>query len=104
MNFWDCFYQECTRNNTKPNPLAKGLGISSGVVTKWKNGSIPNGEQLIKIADALGVSVDYLLGRDEKDSPDENVKDILIERVQTMSDHQADRLLGFLDAMADSDK
>ena len=62
--FWDRFYQLCIKHGTKPNPVAKDLGISSGVLTKWKSGGIPNGETLSKIADYLDVSVDYLLGRD----------------------------------------
>lgn len=61
--FWDRFYQLCIKQDTKPNPVAKDLGISSGVLTKWKSGGIPNGETLTKIADYLNVSVDYLLGR-----------------------------------------
>lgn len=61
--FWERFYKLCENTNLKPNPLGKKLGISSGVITKWKNGGIPNGETLIKIADYLDCSVDYLLGR-----------------------------------------
>lgn len=62
--FWDVFIELCEKNNIKPNPLAEKIGVSSGVVTKWKKGSMPNLEALIKIADYFEVSVDYLLGRD----------------------------------------
>lgn len=62
--FWERFYTLCNNQNTKPNPVAKILGISSGSITKWKTtNTIPNGETLIKIADYLNTSVDYLLGR-----------------------------------------
>ena len=65
--FWERFYLLCLSNGTKPNPLAKEIGISSGIVTKWKNeGTLPNGETLLKIADYLDCSVDYLLGRTDK--------------------------------------
>ena len=64
--FWERFYNLCIRKNTKPNPVSKELNISSGVVTKWKTGSIPNGETLLKIADYFNCSVDYLLGRSEE--------------------------------------
>ena len=61
--FWDRFYELCCSKNTKPNPVAKELGISSAVLTKWKNGiSYPNGEFLIKIAKYFNVTTDYLLG------------------------------------------
>lgn len=61
--FWNIFYQTCEKKGTKPNPVAKELKIASSTVTSWKNGSIPNGETLLKLADYLDVSVDYLLGR-----------------------------------------
>lgn len=61
--FWKKFYDLCVQNNTKPIPVVKTLGIATGAVTKWKNGSIPNGDTLLKIAEYFNVSVDYLLGR-----------------------------------------
>ena len=62
MSFWDIFYKLCTENNTKPNPVAKELGIASGTITQWKNGSVPSSASLSKIADYFGVTTDYLLG------------------------------------------
>lgn len=61
--FWDNFYNACVQKGIKPNPLAKELQIASGSMTAWKGGKLPNGETLLKIADYLNVSVDYLLGR-----------------------------------------
>ena len=61
--FWTVFYALCTQNGEKPNNVAQKLNISSGVVTKWKNGSTPNVDALIKLSDYYCVSVDYLLGR-----------------------------------------
>ncbi len=61
--FWERFYNQCLEKGIKPNPFGKTIGISSGVLTKWKDGTIPNGETLFKIAEALDCSVDYLLGR-----------------------------------------
>lgn len=62
--FWERFYNLCIEKGTKPNPVAKSLNISSGIVSKWKNtDTLPNGDNLAKIADCLGCSVDYLLGR-----------------------------------------
>ncbi len=63
--FWDIFYKICIEQGTKPNPVAKQIGVSSSTVTSWKNGGIPNGETLLKLADYLNVSVDYLLGREK---------------------------------------
>ena len=53
-----------------PNLEAK-LGFGNGTIVRWDKAS-PTAEKLQKVADELGVSVDYLLGRelttkDEKD-------------------------------------
>ena len=62
--FWQRFYDICLAHGTKPNPVAKEIGISSGILTKWKNnGALPNGETLMKLANYFNCSVDYLLGR-----------------------------------------
>ncbi len=63
MTFWERFYNLCLQHNTKPLPVAKALFISVGSITKWKNGTIPTGETITKIADYFQVSADYLLGR-----------------------------------------
>ncbi len=63
--FWERLYSLCEKNNIKPNTLAKSIGLSTAIATKWKNGTIPKGEILIKIADYFDCSIDYLLGRTE---------------------------------------
>lgn len=61
--FWERFYELCISTGSKPNPIAKDLGISSGVLTKWKSGiSFPNGTILIDIAKYFDCSIDYLVG------------------------------------------
>jgi len=77
--FWERFYSLCIKKETKPNPVAKELGISSGVLTKWKSGTIPSGETLTKIADYFGVSVDYLLGNDNVKVYDDNDNIVVID-------------------------
>jgi len=61
--FWNVLYKLCEENSTKPYVVAKAIGASNAVCTKWKNGSIPNGETLLKLANYFNVSVDFLLGR-----------------------------------------
>lgn len=60
--FWERFVQLCAERNTKPNPVAKELGISSGAVTNWKNGAVPQSATLKRIADYFGTTVAYLTG------------------------------------------
>ena len=46
--------------------IAKKAGISKGRISKWMSGqNIPNGENLKKLASVLGVSSDFLLGKEE---------------------------------------
>ncbi len=59
--FWDNFYRACEAKSITPTALLKKLGLSTGLVTVWKKRP-PNGETLIILAGALGVSIDYLLG------------------------------------------
>jgi len=63
--FWEKMTEMCRRRHCRPNTVAKAVGLSSATATKWKKGSMPNGDALIKIADYLDCSVDYLLGRAE---------------------------------------
>lgn len=56
------------KKNTTPSAVVSELGIANGSTTKWKNGAVPSGKSLSKIAEYFGVSVDYLLGKtDEKE-------------------------------------
>lgn len=43
--------------------LAVQLGVSSQAVSKWENGSYPDGDLLPKLADYFEVSIDELYGR-----------------------------------------
>ena len=57
----------CQKAGKSPNGVAKELGLSSGTVTFWKNGKIPKSDTLKEIADFFGVTVDYMLGNEEKE-------------------------------------
>ena len=75
--FWDMFYKLCCAQKKSPNGVAKDLGISSGAITSWKQGRVPHHSTLLKLADYFGVSVDYLLGKeDEKKEASNGASDI----------------------------
>ena len=53
--------------------VAEVLGVSRQAVTKWEsNISRPSSDNLIKLADTLGVSVEVLLGSDEYEDANES--------------------------------
>jgi transcriptional regulator with XRE-family HTH domain len=109
--FWERFYQLCEYNGFKPNPLGKSLGISSGSLTKWKNGGIPNGDSLIKIADHLNCSVDYLLGRTDivnytpvADAGDDKYMGIMIENTRKLNDAGMEELVKYSEYLLSKDE
>lgn len=58
--------------NIKASKMMKDLGFSSGLFSQWKSGKQEVSlEKIIKIADYLDCSVDYLLGR--TNTPEENI-------------------------------
>ena len=75
--FWENYVRLCNKINSKPNPIAKKLGISSGTVTNWKKGTMPQSGQLQKIADFFNVSIDYLLEKEK--TPEETSNAIILE-------------------------
>lgn len=57
------------------NALREYLGCSPQAISQYKLGtSLPKTENLIKIADYFGISVDYLLGRTETRSRSEDIQ------------------------------
>ncbi len=103
MTFWERFYNLCLENNTKPNPVAAKLNISTATVTRWKNGSYPNSLYLEKISDYFNVSTDYLLGKtdikneqttpNEQPVPDERKK--FYEFLSKLSDEEINEIRHF---------
>lgn len=83
--FWDNFYNACEANGITPTALLKKLGLSTGLVTVWKKRP-PNGETLIILAGALGVSIDYLLGIEEqKAEPADPMTQMLVKHFNELS-------------------
>ena len=77
--FWEIFVKLCNKHNTKPNPVAKALNLSSGAVTKWKSGATPNDTTLYKIANYFGVTVSYLKGEENTERENgENLKEYVV--------------------------
>lgn len=69
MNFWEIYQKLCEENDVKSANVLTSLDLSTSMTTKWRRGSIPNGETLCKLADYFDVSVDYLLGRSQTKKP-----------------------------------
>lgn len=69
--FTEKFVEILQERNITPYRIAKDTGISQGLMAEYKQGiKLPAIHNLIKIADYLDCSVDYLLGR--TDNPKTN--------------------------------
>jgi len=79
------------------------LGLSRNSFVDWKkNNNLPRGDVLIKMANYLNVSVDYLLGLDKKTSPSFPSDELIEEAIhlfRKMSLDEQKALLQFLKAM-----
>lgn len=112
--FWDRFNRLCESVGKKPNPVGKEIGVSSGLITKWKNGTLPKVEHLILISKYFNVTPDYLLGF--TDLPSEYAESLLqnnefsveeknlILSFRKLNDSGKGKLLGYMDALLDSDE
>ncbi|EGO6558149.1 helix-turn-helix transcriptional regulator [Enterococcus faecalis] len=65
MNTYEIIKELAKRKKMSIRQLEITLGYSNGYFSKWKKVS-PNSEGLRKVADYFNVSVDYLLGRENK--------------------------------------
>lgn len=65
MGFYDRFLNLCNQKGMSPSAVTRENGLNNSISTAWKRGAMPSGENLQKLADYFGVTVDYLLGLDE---------------------------------------
>lgn len=99
--FWNNFVNLCASVGKAPNVVASEIGLkSSGTVTGWKKGALPRPSVLVKIAKYFNITVNELIGEQEKIPPvvsDEgNKKELLFEYINHMNQDQLDQAGAFL--------
>lgn len=68
--FYETVLKLCAQKGISlTNLMSEELHMSTGNITRWKNGTVPGSTTLQKIANYFGVSVDYLLGNEQKEKP-----------------------------------
>lgn len=86
------------QNDLTTTELGKILGCSNQSITHYEHGERkPDPEMLIKIADFFGVSVDYLLGRD-------NNKNLIERPLYEITDKQTIDILKLCKIMTEIQK
>ena len=68
---YEIFEQLLQMYNVTPYKVSKETGVTQSTLSDWKRGrSTPKSDNMKKIADYFGVTVDYLM-TGEKEQPDE---------------------------------
>lgn len=77
MGFNEIIKKELLKQNKQQKDLAKYIGIPTATVHSWTKGSNPKVEHLIKIAEFLNVSLDYLLTGEKQNTVQEETTELV---------------------------
>lgn len=67
---YDIFEKLCTEKGVTPYRVCKETGLTTSTISNWKAGRYtPKADKLQKIADFFGVSIEFLMGTEEKEDP-----------------------------------
>lgn len=111
MTFWENVDSELKYQNKTRKQLASELGFDATTISKGiSNGSIPQADMALKIANYLNVSLEYLLGLPEKSvskNAQETQKQIqlykkyhdLIERAKKLDEKKLKAIVQLMEAM-----
>ncbi|MBQ4650281.1 MAG: helix-turn-helix transcriptional regulator [Firmicutes bacterium] len=79
MNFRENLTKLRLERHITQKELAEKMNVSLDTVVQWENGNTePPIKDLVAISDVLGVSVDFLLGKETEDSKAEESEEIII--------------------------
>lgn len=90
----------CKERKIAISTLEKTCGFANGYIGQLKKGSVPD-DRLIKIADYLKVSIDYLMTGEENPISDDMVSEHieLISKWEKLSEKQRNAILDIMDSM-----
>ena len=96
----------CKEKGISINQLLQETKLNKSFVDNLKKGSIPSVDKISIVAEYFGVSVDYLLGKEEKHSepevlPDKNVIRILGRDGRRIEKHLTDEQMQALQVLID---
>lgn len=88
---------------------AQKIGVSDGTYKNYEQGKRePNGDKIVTIANAFGVTTDYLLGRPDAKPPEEpldefarkehlkSLEKVFMKKYLALTEEQRDKVLDFL--------
>jgi transcriptional regulator with XRE-family HTH domain len=92
---YDIFEKLCAEKGVTPYRVCKETGLTTSTISNWKAGRyIPKTDKLQKIANYFGVSIEFLMGTEEKeDSPVYYTKEETAKLAQEMFEDEDMRSL-----------
>ena len=97
MQFSQMFKELCKSKGVSQKQALQEMGMNRNAAQPWSHG-MPGADALKKIAEYFGMSMDTLLGREQKNPATEigngmsEAKAALVKRVMQMSDAEVQRL------------
>lgn len=92
--FSDIISELLKREGLSPLRLASQIGVPKSLVYEWKDGKRePSVENLVKIADRFGVSLEYLTGREELSDGNDDELTVLLRETKGISSEDYDMLV-----------
>lgn len=91
---WEIFEKLCKERGVTAYRVSEETGIKTSSLSGWKAGKFtPKQEKLKKIADYFGVSIEYLMTGEEKESESYYINPETAEMAQAIYDNKELRLL-----------
>lgn len=98
--FYEQFDMLCAKKGVSKSRAALENNISKTSVTRWKNGAEPNPDILKRLSEYFDVSIDCLLGNEQKNKPivknDEFSKRIEL-MLENVPDNEKESLISVLE-------
>lgn len=69
--FKEIFIRLCNEKGVTPSKACRDVNIAPATFSCWDENSVPRQATLLRIADYFGVTVDYLLGKEQEKKPSE---------------------------------
>lgn len=80
------FIKLCSQKGESPSFVCNKIGISAAAFSQWTDDTIPRKITQQRIADYFGVTVDYLLGKEEKPATESDELNEYLEELKNRSE------------------
>jgi transcriptional regulator with XRE-family HTH domain len=104
MDFVDRLYELIRLKNTKQIALAEYCGIAQNTISGWKRqGVLPRADIAVRMADFLGVSVEYLVTGKDRTIPEfRDSEREIIKEMHDLDDNELKTVLVLVHGLAEN--